>query len=79
MIEKGGGCRGGRRALTMLEPERQRGRRSGGRQQGGEVEAVTAQLMTRLALLIGGGLRRWPVAVGMRDGTELCNEQRQRS
>ena len=36
--------------------------------------------MSCLGLLIGGSLgRRQAVAIGMRDGTQLGNEQRQRS
>src|ERR1700736_1369692 len=37
MIEKGGGCRRGRRALTALQGEWQRRRNSGRSQQGSEI------------------------------------------
>ena len=74
MIEKGGGCCGGRRAPAVLKRERQRGRCSGRRQQWSEIQAVAAKLMTCLRLLIRRILWRRPVGIGMRDRTQLGNE-----
>jgi hypothetical protein len=74
MIEKRGRFYGGRSAPAVLNQERQRGRRSGGRQQWSEIQAVAAKLMTCLRLLIRRILWRRPVGIGMRDRTQLGNE-----
>ena len=80
MIEERRGWRRGRRALAVLQAERQRRRCSGRRQQRSEVQAVAANLMTVLRLLIRGRQgRSGSVGIGMRYRTQLSDEKRQRS